>query len=112
MPIHSAAMSPDADATPQQASAALATGDAVLLDVREPWEWEELRIPGAVLIPLAELATRVDEVPADREVYVHCRVGGRSARAVEFLQAHGRLRSHNVVGGIEQWVRDGLPTEH
>ena len=105
-------MSPDADVTPQQASTALAATDALLVDVREPWEWEELRIPGSVLIPLAELSQRLDEVPADREVYVHCRVGGRSARAVEFLHTHGRPRSHNVAGGIEQWVRDGLPTEH
>ena len=104
-------MPPQTDALPPHVSHALSSGEALLVDVREPWEWEELRIPGAVLIPLAELAHRVDEVPADRDVYVHCRIGGRSARAVEFLHAHGRPRAVNVAGGIEQWVKDGLPTE-
>ncbi|MHB8717861.1 MAG: rhodanese-like domain-containing protein [Candidatus Dormibacteria bacterium] len=104
-------MPPAADATPAQAAEAVASGSALLIDVREPWEWEERRIPGATLIPLAELSERLDDVPGDREVYVHCRLGGRSARAVEFLHSHGRPRAVNVAGGIEQWIKDGLPTE-
>jgi rhodanese-related sulfurtransferase len=96
------------EATPQQAHDAVGAGEAILIDVREPWEWKQLRIPGAVLIPLAEVPQRLDEIPDDRDVYVHCRLGGRSAKAVEFLHEHGRPRAINVVGGIEAWQEAGL----
>ncbi|HWF58513.1 MAG TPA: rhodanese-like domain-containing protein [Candidatus Dormibacteraeota bacterium] len=99
------------EATPQQAHDAVGAGDAVIVDVREAWEWEQQRIAGAVLIPLAEVPDRLDEIPADRDVYVHCRLGGRSARAVEFLHEHGRPRAINIVGGIEGWQEAGLPIE-
>ncbi|MGH7723752.1 MAG: rhodanese-like domain-containing protein [Candidatus Dormibacteria bacterium] len=99
------------EATPQQAHDAVSSGGAVLIDVREPWEWEQLRIAGALLIPLAEMPQRLDEIPDDRDVFVHCRLGGRSGRAVEFLQEHGRPRAINVVGGIEAWEEAGLPVE-
>ena len=99
------------EATPQQAHDAVGTGEAILIDVREPWEWKQMRIPGAVLIPLAEVPQRLDEIPDDRDVYVHCRVGGRSGRAVEFLHEHGRPRAINVVGGIEAWQEAGLTVD-
>ncbi|HEY7926924.1 MAG: rhodanese-like domain-containing protein [Candidatus Dormibacteria bacterium] len=102
-------MSTNAEATPQQAHDAVASGAGVLIDVREAWEWEQQRVPGAVLIPLSEVPQRLDEIPDDREVYVHCRLGGRSAKAVEFLRQHGRPRAVNVVGGIEAWEEAGLP---
>jgi rhodanese-related sulfurtransferase len=102
-------MATKGEATPQQAHDAVASGDAVLIDVREAWEWEQQRVPGAVLIPLAEIPQRLQEIPADRDVYVHCRLGGRSARAVDFLHEHGRPRAINVVGGIEAWEEAGLP---
>jgi adenylyltransferase/sulfurtransferase len=102
---------PGQEVTPQQAHDAVAEGGAVLVDVREAWEWEQQRIPGAVLIPLAELPQRIDEIPDDRDVYVHCRLGGRSAKAVEFLHEHGRPRAVNVVGGIEAWHEAGLPVD-
>jgi rhodanese-related sulfurtransferase len=79
--------------------------------VREPWEWDERRIPGAVLVPLAELPSRVGELPVDRDIYVHCKVGIRSLRAVEYLRNSGRPRSVNVRGGIDAWREAGLPTE-
>ena len=96
------------EATPQQAHDAVGAGEAILIDVREPWEWKQLRIPGTMLIPLAEVPSRLDEIPDDRDVYVHCRLGGRSAKAVEFLHEHGRPRAINVVGGIEAWQEAGL----
>jgi rhodanese-related sulfurtransferase len=102
-------MSTNAEATPQQAYEAVASGAAVLIDVREPWESEQQRVPDALLIPLSEVAGRLDEIPDDRDVFVHCRVGGRSAKAVEFLREHGRPRAINVVGGIEAWEEAGLP---
>jgi sulfur-carrier protein adenylyltransferase/sulfurtransferase len=102
-------MSTNAEATPQQAHDAVASGAAVLIDVREAWEWEQQRVPGALLIPLSEVPQRLDEIPDDRDVFVHCRLGGRSAKAVEFLREHGRPRAINVVGGIEAWEAAGLP---
>ncbi len=99
------------EATPEQASAAVSSGGAILIDVREQWEWNQQRIPGAILIPLAEIPHRLDEIPDDRDVYVHCRLGGRSANAAEFLHEHARPRAINVLGGIEAWEQAGLPVE-
>jgi len=98
-------------ATPQEVHAAMRQGDAVLIDVREPWEYEQMRIPGAVLMPLGEMPERLREIPEDRDVYVHCRMGGRSGRAVEYLHEHGRPRAQNVVGGIDAWKEAGLPVD-
>ena len=104
-------MATEGEATPQHAHQATASGAAVLINVREAWEWDQVRIPGAVLIPLAELPQRLDEIPDDRDVYVHCRLGGRSSKAVDFLRGHGRPRAINVVGGIEAWQEGGLPVD-
>ena len=99
------------EVTPEQTRTALQAGDAVLVDVRRREEWEELRIPGAVLVPLDELAESLEDIPHDRDVYIHCRSGIRSARAVEFLRSTGRERTANVAGGIEAWQAAGLPVE-
>ncbi|MFC7336166.1 molybdopterin-synthase adenylyltransferase MoeB [Haloferula chungangensis] len=77
----------------------------VLIDVREPAEYAEAAIPGSTLIPLGELADRLDEVPRDGEVLVHCKLGGRSARAVAFLQEQGITGATNVEGGIDAWLQ-------
>jgi sulfur-carrier protein adenylyltransferase/sulfurtransferase len=53
----------------------------------------------------------MSEIPADKDVYVHCRMGGRSARAVVYLRAFGRPNSYNVSGGIDAWQDAGLPVE-
>jgi rhodanese-related sulfurtransferase len=96
------------DTSPQEAYAAVQEG-AVLIDVREEWEYQEMRIPGAVLIPLSQVPDRLGDIPEDSDVYVHCRMGSRSARAVDFLRASGRPRSFNVAGGIDAWKEAGLP---
>lgn len=103
-------MSESSEVTPAAANEAVGKG-AMLIDVREQWEYDELHIPGAVLIPLGELPNRVSEIPVDRDVYVHCRMGGRSARAVDYLRTFGHPRSYNVTGGIEAWNEAGLPVE-
>ncbi|MGO8687580.1 MAG: rhodanese-like domain-containing protein [Candidatus Dormibacteria bacterium] len=97
------------EVTPQEAHVAITGKGALLLDVREPWEWAETRIPGALLIPLLELPARLAELPADADLYVHCRVGRRSLRAVEYLRGAGRPRAASVAGGIEAWASAGLP---
>jgi rhodanese-related sulfurtransferase len=100
-----------AEVSPREAHAAITESGALLVDVRERWEWEERRIPGAVLVPLPELPERITELPRDRDIYVHCRVGGRSRRAVEFLRSRGWDRSVNVRGGIDAWGEAGLPVD-
>jgi rhodanese-related sulfurtransferase len=104
-------MPESAEVTPAVASAAMSNG-AVLIDVRERHEYDTVRIPGAILIPLAQLPGRLNEIPADRDIYVHCRMGARSARAVDYLRAFGRPNSFNVTGGIDAWQDAGLPVEH
>jgi sulfur-carrier protein adenylyltransferase/sulfurtransferase len=81
-------------------------GDApFLLDVREPFEWEigNLGAYGAVLVPLAQLADRVDSLPRDRLIAVYCRTGKRSAHAVRILLEIGFADVVNVEGGLHAW---------
>ena len=77
-----------------------------LLDVRQPHEWDivNLEPEGAVMIPLAELPDRLDEIPADREIVVYCRTGARSASAAQMLVEEGFSNVFNFVGGIHAWV--------
>jgi adenylyltransferase/sulfurtransferase len=90
--------------TVRELQAKLATGWAPwLLDVREAWEFSTSHIKGATLIPLGELAQRVDEVPRDRDVVVMCHHGMRSARAVAMLRHAGWSRVQNMTGGIDRW---------
>lgn len=82
------------------------TTGAFVLDVRNPDEHAEARVPGVTLIPLPELEARVDEVPGDVTVYVICRSGARSARAVELLRGRG-VDAVNVGGGTLAWIDSG-----
>ena len=76
-----------------------------LLDVRDPHEVAVSRIPGSVHIPLAAVVTRMAELDPERELIVHCKMGGRSARAIEALRAAGyRGRMINLEGGIKAWA--------
>jgi molybdenum cofactor guanylyltransferase len=81
-----------------------------LIDVRQPEEYQEARAPGARLIPLAEVPDRIGEIPADRPVYVICRSGGRSAKAVEHLRSQG-IDAVNVTGGTLAWIEAGNAVE-
>jgi adenylyltransferase/sulfurtransferase len=84
--------------------------DLVLIDVREPHEWEIARIAGAQLIPMATLAGALSELDASRDIVVHCKVGSRSAKAVRQLQAAGFKRVWSLTGGIQRWSDDVDPT--
>ncbi|MBQ1443299.1 MAG: rhodanese-like domain-containing protein [Renibacterium sp.] len=79
----------------------LAAGTKIL-DVREAYEWEEGHIAGAVHIPLDELPLRFEELDPDEDLYVICRSGGRSFRAVQWLNAQG-YSALNVIGGMGAW---------
>lgn len=83
---------------------------AVLLDVRNPDEWETARVPGVPLIPLPEIADRADEAPAADPLYVICAGGVRSAKAAEHLRTLG-VNAVNVAGGTNAWIEAGYPTE-
>jgi molybdopterin/thiamine biosynthesis adenylyltransferase/rhodanese-related sulfurtransferase len=75
----------------------------LLLDVREPDEYQVARIEGSRLIPLALVAPRSGELPRDIPIYLHCKLGGRSAKAVAQLEAQGFSNVFNVTGGIQAW---------
>jgi rhodanese-related sulfurtransferase len=83
---------------------------ALIIDVREPNEYAQLRAKGAVLLPLGRLNGRVKDLPRDRELLMMCRTGGRSANATQFLAANGFENVTNVSGGIMAWHKAGLPT--
>ena len=76
-----------------------------LLDVREPDEFQTARIDGSQLIPLGELPQRLAEIPRGEKVIVHCKLGGRSAKAVALLLDQGFDNVWNVAGGIDAWAK-------
>ncbi len=82
--------------------------DHVVLDVREDHEWAAGHIDGAVHIPLGQLPTRVGELDPSAPTFVVCHLGGRSARAAEWLHAQGHDVT-NVAGGMEAWEQAGRP---
>jgi adenylyltransferase/sulfurtransferase len=82
----------------------------VLLDVREPSEYEVARLPGSVLIPLGELPARVHELDPAAETIIHCKAGGRSAKALQFLLDSGFANVCHVQGGINAWSREIDPS--
>ena len=77
-----------------------------VLDVRESFEWDIVNLGdfGSYLIPLGELEQRIDEIPDDREIVVHCRSGVRSAKAANILADNGFSGLHNLSGGILAWI--------
>jgi len=75
----------------------------ILLDVREPHEVQIGRIPGSILIPLGDLEKRSGELDPSAEIIVHCKSGGRSSKAVEYLRKSGFSNVSNLTGGILAW---------
>ena len=75
----------------------------VILDVREPWEYQTARIEGSVLIPLGQLEKRKDELDEDAEIVCLCHMGVRSFRAMKYLQSCGFKNVKNLAGGIDAW---------
>lgn len=78
----------------------------LLIDVREEIEHAAAHIQQARLIPLATLPDHINSLPRDREILVHCKAGGRSAKAVRLLLDHGFTRVKNVTGGIDAWLKE------
>jgi len=90
------------------ADAAFAADDAVLLDVRERDEWTLGHAPTSVLLPMSELAQRVDELDVSRRIVCVCRSGNRSARVTAFLIQQG-YDAVNMAGGMYAWATAGHP---
>ncbi len=78
--------------------------DHILIDVREKWEWELCCFPEALHIPLGELQRRMNELDKSKFIIVHCKSGGRSARAVEQMKKAGFAKVKNLKGGINGWA--------
>lgn len=88
--------------------------DFLLLDVRQPDEYETAKIEGSVLIPMGELGDRIGELEEHKEkhVVVHCHHGGRSLRVTHALRQAGFTNVQNMTGGIDQWsqqIDDSVP---
>jgi len=112
-PVASAAAGP-VQALPAEISTAealaLRESGAFILDVRQPDEWAAGHIPDATLIPLGDLATRIAEVPRDRQVVVVCRSGNRSAQGRDILLGADYPSVTSMAGGMKDWAAAGYPT--
>jgi adenylyltransferase/sulfurtransferase len=98
------------DITPQELEARLKEGNHLkIIDVREPHEWEIAHIEGATLIPLGQLAARMNELDSAEELVLQCKTGGRSMRALELLRTAGFRKLKNLKGGINAWAREVDP---
>jgi adenylyltransferase/sulfurtransferase len=102
----------EGDMTVTELKARIDRGDApMIVDVREPAEFDICRIPGAMLIPLHQLPSRLAELDASKEIVLQCKVGGRSARATAFLRRAGFARARNLTGGILAWIDQVDPSQ-
>jgi adenylyltransferase/sulfurtransferase len=98
--------------TPRELAAKLRDNgkDLMILDVREPHEWEIVHFPNARLIPRGDLPERIHELDTADEIVVHCKTGVRSAQALSFLRQAGFRKVKNLRGGIDAWARDIDPS--
>jgi adenylyltransferase/sulfurtransferase len=111
-PSHGSASAANHDMTVQELKTRVDEGSSpVIVDVREPAEFEICRIPGARLIPLGELASRIGELDPSAEIVLHCKSGARSAKATALLREHGFSNARNLSGGILAWIDQVDPTQ-
>jgi sulfur-carrier protein adenylyltransferase/sulfurtransferase len=87
-----------------------ATEPVTLIDVREPHEWEIVKLPGATLLPMGEVTARVDEIPQSGNVVVYCKVGARSAQVLQFLHSIGLTHVKHLAGGIDAYAAQVDPS--
>jgi rhodanese-related sulfurtransferase len=98
----------DRDLSPARVAEMLRSGEAELVDVREPYEREAGRIEGSRHIVLERLASEAESLPRDRPIVFHCRLGARSGMAAQAFRAAG-YDAWNLAGGLQAWVDDDLP---
>ncbi len=102
--------SDDIEVSTAQTAKALADGAIQLIDVREQDEWDEGRIPGAVLIPLGELTGNVSKIDKGTPVVFQCKSGGRSLMAAQAFRASG-FDAYSMAGGLMDWDNQRRPME-
>jgi rhodanese-related sulfurtransferase len=99
--------------TPAELAAWLGdTGRAkpVLVDVREPWEFQTCRISGSQHLPMGEVPARRDELDSAAETVVICHHGSRSMQVATFLERNGFAKVHNLAGGVDAWAKTVDPS--
>ena len=101
---------PSHELAPERVKELLDRGEIELIDVREQYEWDAGRIPGAKHVELERVASRAEELPRDRPIVFQCRLGARSAMVTEAFRASG-YEAYNLTGGIAAWVESGLPLD-
>jgi rhodanese-related sulfurtransferase len=81
----------------------------LLLDVREPWEYQRVRLPNSTLIPMRQIPAALPSLDEAQEIVVVCHYGVRSRQVAYFLEHHGFARIVNLHGGIDAWAREVDP---
>jgi sulfur-carrier protein adenylyltransferase/sulfurtransferase len=111
-PVTTASSANPTEITSVELKERLDRGDALkIVDVREPNEYQINRIPGSTLIPLGDVPKRYGELDPDEEIVVHCKMGGRSAKAAAFLRSVGFKNVLNLKGGILDWIDKVDPSQ-
>jgi rhodanese-related sulfurtransferase len=82
----------------------------IVIDVREPWEWQLARISGSTHLPMGEIPSRIQEIDPTHPTVVICHHGVRSLQVVAYLQRQGFDNLHNLMGGIDAWSRNVDPS--
>jgi len=96
--------------TPEQLKQWLAEGaEPVLIDVRDPWEFETCRIEGSINIPMSDIVTNLDRINRQSEKVIICHHGMRSQHVAHYLESIGYASVTNLVGGIDLWARSVDP---
>ncbi len=99
-----------AELTPAEAASRMAEEELLLIDVRENYEWDAGRVPGARHIAIENVASQAPSIPKDRPVAFICLAGVRSAMVTRAFRDAG-YNAFNVTGGFAEWFGQGLPTE-
>jgi hydroxyacylglutathione hydrolase/adenylyltransferase/sulfurtransferase len=99
---------PEIEVTPERAQELQASGAAVIVDVREPYEWEAGRIDGATHIALERLSSQAESLPKEQTIVFQCRLGSRSLMAAQAFRRAG-YDAWSMAGGLQAWSDAGLP---
>ena len=105
---HNPLVNPEIEVTPERTKELLDAGEAVVVDVREPYEREAGHIEGSEHIELERLASQAESLPRDRTIVFQCRLGARSAMAAQAFRASG-FDAWSMQGGLQAWSDKGLP---
>ena len=103
-------VNPEIEVTPQRTKELLDAGEAIVVDVREPYEREAGHIDGTRHIELERVASQAETLPKDKPIIFHCRLGARSAMAAQAFKAAG-YDAWSMAGGLQRWHDEGLPVD-